>query len=77
MPAKIPSRSADSGLMPGVNRNAGELMVRLYGGDDPHNPLVNVLGADLHGLPPATVITCGRDGPRGRKRLGAAEALTA
>ena len=51
----------DSGLMPGVNRKAGELMVRLYGGDDPHNPLVNVLDADLRGLPPATVITCGHD----------------
>jgi acetyl esterase len=51
----------DSDLMPGVNREAGELMVQLYGGDDPHNPLVNVLGADLHGLPPATVITCGHD----------------
>jgi acetyl esterase/lipase len=25
------------------------------------NPLVNVLGADLRGLPPATVITCGHD----------------
>jgi acetyl esterase len=51
----------DSGLMPGVNRTAGELMVRVYGGGDPHNPLVNVLGADLRGLPPATVITCGHD----------------
>jgi acetyl esterase len=51
----------DSGLMPGVDRKAAEMMVQLYGGDDPHNPLVNVLGADLHGLPPATVITCGHD----------------
>jgi acetyl esterase len=51
----------DSGLMPGVNREAGQMMVRLYGGDDPRNPLVNVLGADLRGLPPATVITCGYD----------------
>jgi acetyl esterase len=51
----------DSGLMPGVDRKAGQMMVRLYGGDDPHNPLVNVLGADLRGLPPATVITCGHD----------------
>jgi acetyl esterase len=51
----------DSGLMPGVDRKAGQAMVRLYGGDDPHNPLVNVLGADLRGLPPATVITCGHD----------------
>jgi acetyl esterase len=51
----------DSHLMPGVNRQAGELMVRLYSGDDPSDPLVNVLGADLRGLPPATVITCGHD----------------
>ena len=51
----------DSDLMPGVNREAGEPTVRLYGGDDPDNPLVNVLGADLHGLPRATVITCGHD----------------
>jgi hypothetical protein len=51
----------DSGLMPGVDRKAGQLMVQLYGGDEAHNPLVNVLGADLRGLPPATVITCGHD----------------
>ena len=51
----------DSGLMPGVNRRAGELMVRLYAGPEAANPLVNVLGADLRGLPPATVITCGHD----------------
>jgi acetyl esterase len=51
----------DNGLMPGVDRKAGQLMVQVYGGDDPHNPLVNVLGADLRGLPPATVITCGHD----------------
>ncbi len=51
----------DSGLMPGVDREAGELMVRLYSGDEARNPLVNVLGADLRGLPPATVITCGHD----------------
>lgn len=57
----LTSAGWDSDLMPGVNREAGELMVRLYGGDDPDNPLVNVLGADLHGLPPATVITCGHD----------------
>jgi acetyl esterase len=51
----------DSGLMPGVDRKAGELMVRVYAGGDPHNPLVHLLGADLRGLPPATVITCGHD----------------
>ncbi len=51
----------DSGLMPGANRKLGQLMVRLYAGRDPHNPLVNLLGADLRGLPPATVVTCGHD----------------
>jgi acetyl esterase len=51
----------DNGLMPGVDRKAGQLMVQVYGGDEAQNPLVNVLGADLRGLPPATVITCGYD----------------
>jgi acetyl esterase len=37
------------------------MMVRLYAGDQAKNPLVNLLGADLHGLPPATVVTCGHD----------------
>ena len=57
----LSSADWDSGLMAGVNRQAGELMVRVYGREDPHNPLVNVLGADLRGLPPATVVTCGHD----------------
>jgi acetyl esterase len=57
----VTSPDWDSGLMPGVDRKAGELMVRVYAGDDPYNPLVNVVGADLRGLPPATVITCGHD----------------
>ncbi len=51
----------DSGLMPGAGRRAGELMVRLYAREHADDPLVNVLGADLRGLPPATVITCGHD----------------
>ncbi|HVU62306.1 MAG TPA: alpha/beta hydrolase [Mycobacteriales bacterium] len=57
-------RSADwdnRNLMPGVDRAAGELMVKLYGGDRHADPLVNVCAADLHGLPPTTVITCGHD----------------
>src|ERR1700760_2624671 len=57
----LSSADWDSGLMPGANRRAGELMVRLYAGHDPGNPLVNLLGADLRGLPPATVVTCGHD----------------
>jgi acetyl esterase len=51
-------------------------MVRIYGGGDPDNPLVNVLGADLRGLPPATVITCGHDVLR-TDGLRLAEALQA
>jgi acetyl esterase len=51
----------DSGLMPGADRRAGQMMVRLYAGDQAQNPLVNLLGADLRGLPPATVVTCGHD----------------
>ena len=57
----LASADWDSGLMPGANRRAGEMMVRLYAGDQVKNPLVNLLGADLHGLPPATVVTCGHD----------------
>jgi acetyl esterase len=57
----VTSPDWDSSVMPGVDRKAGELMVRVYAGDDPHNPLVNVVGADLRGLPPATVVTCGHD----------------
>ena len=57
----LSSAGWDSGLMPGANRRAGEFMVRLYAGDQAQNPLVNLLGADLRGLPPATVITCGHD----------------
>lgn len=48
-------------LMPGVDRAAGELMVREYGGGKHTDPLVNISQADLRGLPPATVITCGHD----------------
>lgn len=57
----LTSTDWDSGLMPGVDRAAGELMVRLYAGEHHANPLVNVVAADLRGLPPATVITCGHD----------------
>jgi acetyl esterase len=57
----LSSTDWDSGLMPGANRRAGEFMVRLYAGAQAQNPLVNLLGADLRGLPPATVVTCGHD----------------
>jgi acetyl esterase len=57
----LSSAGWDSGLMPGANRRAGEFMVRLYAGGQAQNPLVNLLGADLRGLPPATVVTCGHD----------------
>jgi acetyl esterase len=57
----LSSADWDSGLMPGTDRKAGRLMVRLYAGHDPRNPLVHLLGADLRGLPPATVVTCGHD----------------
>jgi acetyl esterase len=36
-------------------------MVKVYAPKDADNPLVSVLHADLEGLPPSTVITCGRD----------------
>src|SRR5262249_47319605 len=47
--------------MPGVARAQGEFMVRVYAPGNADNPLVSVLHADLKGLPPSTVITCGHD----------------
>jgi acetyl esterase len=47
--------------MPGVTRAEGEFMVKVYAPKDADNPLVSVLHADLRGLPPSTVITCGHD----------------
>jgi hypothetical protein len=35
----VTSPDWDNGLMPGVDRKAGQLMVQLYGGDDPHKRL--------------------------------------
>lgn len=51
----------DAGLLPGVDRSSGEMMVRVYGGDQKDNPLVSILHADLTGLPPAMVISCEHD----------------
>jgi acetyl esterase len=62
--------------MPGVGRAEGELMVRLYAPKDADNPLVSVLHADLRGLPPSTVITCGHD-PLRSDGIWLAEALKA
>ena len=52
----------DAGLMPGVNRAAGEFMVRVYAGEkNATNPLVSILHADHRGLPPALVVSCEHD----------------
>ena len=57
----LSSTDWDTMDMPGVSRAAGEFMVRVYAPKDADNPLVSVLHADLEGLPPSTVITCGHD----------------
>jgi acetyl esterase len=52
----------DSCRIPGLNRSAGEFMVRVYAGErQATNPLFSVLHADLHGSPPTLVITCEYD----------------
>ena len=57
----LSSTDWDTMDMPGVSRAAGEFMVKVYAPKDADNPLVSVLHADLEGLPPSTVITCGHD----------------
>jgi acetyl esterase len=57
----LSSTDWDRAPMPGVDRKAGEMMVQLYGGAEKDNPLVSVLHADLHDLPPAMVISCEHD----------------
>jgi acetyl esterase len=70
----LKSTDWDTTDMPGVGRAEGELMVRLYAPQDRNNPLVSVLHADLRGLPPSTVITCGHD-PLRSDGIWLAEAL--
>jgi len=59
--ATLKSSDWDTTDMPGVGRAEGEFMVKVYAPNDAANPLVSVLHADLRGLPPSTVITCGHD----------------
>jgi len=67
----------DSGLMPGITRSAGELMVRVYAGaENAANPLVSILHADHRRLPPALVVSCGHD-PLRTDGIKFAEALKA
>ena len=67
----------DSGLMPGVDRSAGEFMVRVYAGEkNATNPLVSILHAEHRGLPPALVVSCEHD-PLRTDAIKFAEALKA
>jgi acetyl esterase len=66
----------DTTDMPGVDRAAGEFMVKVYAPKDADNPLVSVLHAKLEALPPSTVITCGHD-PLRSDGVWLAEALKA
>lgn len=67
----------DSGLMPGIDRSAGELMVRVYAGkENARNPLVSILHAEHRGLPPALVVSCEYD-PLRTDGIKFAEALKA
>jgi acetyl esterase len=75
--ATLSSSDWDSGLMPGVDRSAGELMVRVYAGEQhAANPLVSILHADHRGLPPAIVVSCEYD-PLRTDGIKFAEALKA
>lgn len=72
----LSSTDWETANMPGVDRAAGEFMVRVYAGAEKDNPLVSILHADLKGLPPAMVISCGHDALR-TDSIRFAEALRA
>ena len=74
--ATLESSDWDASDMPGVGRPEAEFMVRVYAPTDAGNPLVSVLHADLRGLPPSTVVTCGHD-PLRSDGIWLAEALRA
>ncbi len=57
----LTSTDWDTAAGAGIDRAAGELMVRVYAGAEKDNPLVSVLHADLTGLPPAMVVSCEHD----------------
>lgn len=60
--ATLSSTDWDTKAMAGIDRSAGELMLRCYApGPLAQDPLVSVLHADLQNLPPALVMTCDHD----------------
>jgi acetyl esterase len=60
--ATLSSLDWDSSVMPGVDRSAGEFMVRVYAGEEhATNPLFSILHAEHRGLPPALVVSCEYD----------------
>jgi acetyl esterase len=67
----------DRSVMPGVDRSAGEFMVKMYAGEQhAANPLFSILHAEHRGLPPALVVSCEYD-PLRSDGIKYAEALKA